>query len=240
MKMKAFTKLLVVLTLFSIQCVKAQSKKSLQMKTINIGGIVVDAESLSPMQGAKIYNKSNSKLLGTTNSKGYFQGSINHQDNTEIYFSLIIVGNEGYEVLIQKEHWGDLYGDLQAMYYFGLKKENNPSSSFSKVSLIENDISYEYIHNQTDEINKEVNLNKAITKSANNNENVFFEVQGKYFIVSNTGWIKIKSKEDLISVNGVKTVPASELNKLIKRKSITYMSPVDSENASYEIRCDKL
>lgn len=229
-KMKLIRIIAICLLISVVQ--QANAQKESNMRTINIAGLVVDSENLSPILGANIYDNESEKLLTNTNENGYFKFELDVNKEGEIDFSLKI-NEEEYETLIQKEHWGDLPGNHKTVYYFGLKhKESKP---FSELSSSGNGTSYEMVLAGFENVKEKVNFKRKMQQAREGNQDVIIEVEGSHYIVSDSGWIKLKSKEELISINGNKVVTGEKLNSLIKRNSITGMSPSDSENMDYII-----
>ena len=68
-----------------------------------------------------------------------------------------------------------------------------------------------------------------------NNQRVLFEIGDNFYLVNDLSYIKINSKEDLISINNSEIVRASEVNDLVKRSQITGMTPVANDKALFAI-----
>tara|TARA_R110002072_G_scaffold302796_1_gene488811 strand:+ start:4070 stop:4732 length:663 start_codon:yes stop_codon:yes gene_type:complete len=212
----------------------ACTQKKSNMRTINIAGLVVDSENLKPISGVNIYDYESEIFLITTDENGYFKSKLDVNEEGEIQFSLKI-NAEKYDSLIQKERWGDLPGNHSTVYYFGLKDKKSESKSFSELSFPANGTSYENVLEGFEVVKEKVNFRKKMHQALEGNQDVFFQVDGNFYIVSDTGWIKLKSEEELISINGNKIVSGKEINDVIKRNNITGMSPSESENMDYII-----
>ncbi|WP_452225605.1 hypothetical protein [Lacinutrix chionoecetis] len=215
---------------FQIGC--AQKKSN--MRTIYITGLVVDSENLTPISGVNIYNNKTEKILTTTNENGYFNSKLETNKEGEIEFSLKIDAAK-YDPLIQRERWGDLSGNHRTVYYFGLKDKKSESQSFSELSSSGNGTSYEGVLAGFENIKEKVSFRKKMQQASEGNQEVLLEVEGSFYIVSETGWIELNTVEELISINGNKAVTAKELNALVKRNNITGMSPSNSEKTDYII-----
>ncbi|MEE4000511.1 hypothetical protein V1T75_09175 [Tenacibaculum sp. FZY0031] len=220
----------------TVKVVNAQKSASI-MRTIYVAGLVFDYNNLKPISGIDIYNKSN-EFLVKTDERGYFKTQLHVKKTGEIYFSLIIKG-EKFKTIIQSEHWGDIQGNLKAIYYFGLTDKNNKDKPFSELSHKIRDTSYEIIIEGFKEVKEKINLNNKIQENLKGNENVFIVVDGNYYIVNETGRIKLKSKEDLISINNNEYIPAHKVNSILKRNEIKNMSNSNSKNASVIIYTKK-
>lgn len=218
----------LLIYVFQVGC--AQNKSD--MRTINITGLVIDSENLTPISGVNIYDYESEKLLTSTNDKGYFISKLDIDGVGEIKFSLKIDG-KNYDPLIQRERWGDLPGDHRIVYYFGLKDKKSDAQSFSELSSSGNGTTYEGVLAGFEVVKEKVNFSKKMQYASEGNQDVFLEVEGDFYIVSDTGWIKLNSEEELISINGNKTVTGLELNKLINRSSITGMSPSKADKMDY-------
>jgi len=67
------------------------------------------------------------------------------------------------------------------------------------------------------------------------NENVFVSLEDGFYLVNNTGWIKIDSKDDLVSINGHTVASAEDLNKVVLRKNIKSMTPLEGRKEKYAV-----
>jgi fructose-1,6-bisphosphatase len=80
-------------------------------------------------------------------------------------------------------------------------------------------------------INDKLNFEKRIELAKANNQNVWFELATKYYIISNTSWIEIPSEDTKVLINNEKSILAKDLNSEIKRNSIKHMTTLrNSEN----------
>ena len=207
--------------------------KRAKKRNINIAGIVIDAKTLEPIKEAKIYD-ANDKVLTTTNKDGYFKTNIEYFKAGEIEFTFGIE-KEGYFYFEQKEHWGDLGNKMNASYYIGLQHKHLEAEAFSKLISISGNISYKSIKKNFTTIKKRADFNNKVAIAKKGNDKVFFEIDTNFYLINDTGWIKIYAKDNLISINGEKNVPANKINALIKRKDIIKMTPTDSQKASFVI-----
>jgi hypothetical protein len=203
-------------------------------RKINISGIVIDSESLKPLENANLFD-AKENLIGVSDSKGYYRGIIETNEIGEITFK-IKVKKAGYNSFIQNEHWGNLSGELNATYYFGLKSNSlNTTFPFSELSTNISNNNYESVKSGLDVVLEKLNFEKKIENLKKGNNHIFFNLDGKFYVVSNTGWIEINSENDLISLNGKKDILAKEINGLIKRNKIKNMSTTAKANYSVEI-----
>lgn len=225
--------LLFCLVLFSLAKSSGFKDRFTESKFIEIAGIVIDSESLTPLENAKLYDEKG-KLISTTDNRGYFSGKVNYSEKGGIHFKIRAEHN-GYFSFTQKENWANL-GNVRCIYYFGLEKTSGKSmkNSFSEMKL-NKDLTYESVLAGFESVKNNRSLYHKLALAGSNNENVFLMIDQKYYIMSNTGWLLITSPDDKVSVNKKKIIKASELNALIKRKDIKNMSPSESKDYSYEI-----
>lgn len=207
--------------------------KSQEMEKINIGGLIVDSETLKPIKDAKIYDE-NDQHLTVTNSDGYFTIKLNYLKREEINFKLKIE-KEDYSTLVQREHWGDNLDNPIAVYYIGLQHNQSKRSSFSEMLTNISETSFSTVKQNFESVKKEILLEEKIENAKKGNEKVFIEIDDSFYIVNNSGWIRLNTKQDNISINGEKVVPAFQINFLIKRKDVKGMTPIVSDAASFRI-----
>ena len=200
---------------------------------IALAGLVMDANSLLPLEDVEIYD-TNRHLLGKTDAKGYYSISVDALGEGEIEFSLYLQ-KSGYQPFTQKEHWGNLSSPIISNFYFGLQKEHSDSEQFSKLVTNSQDLSYESTLNNYNSVKKEILFGKQVEETKRGNEGVFFEIDNTPYLINSYGWIKLNSKQDLVSINGDKVVQAQKLNGLIKRNDVIGMTPVQSKNAQFAV-----
>ncbi|MDP1814044.1 MAG: hypothetical protein Q8K92_06305 [Leadbetterella sp.] len=218
-------KITVISFLFLSFFLVAFTPNSKMHRNVYLSGIVMDSESLLPISNAEIYDENNI-LLGSSDSHGFFSTIIKVANQGEILFKLKIKKN-GYDSYIQKEHWGDLSGNSYATYYFGLKSNNQGySKSFAKLSMNDHINDFEDVINDLDAILLKIKLEKKIENAKLGNNTLFFNVENKHYLISNTGWIEIKSPNESISINGETTVVANKLNDIVKRSEVKRMSTI--------------
>lgn len=203
-------------------------------RSIHLSGIVMDATSLTPINAAKIFDDNN-QYLGITNENGFFDLTVSTLDKGEIHFGLKIK-KDGYNTFNQKEHWGDLSENMNATYYFGLKnKLIRDEKSFGELSMTEKSQNYTEVLETFGSIRDKLNFEKKIKLAKENNEKILFEISDKFYVISNTGWIEIKSTDEEIIIDGKKNISAKKLNTEIKRSSITHMTTISNKNASIAV-----
>ncbi len=230
---KIITFVLAIGIVFSSESQNNTLNNQVTMRNIDIAGVVIDSKTLLSIEDATIYDE-NDNILASTNQNGYFKAKLNYSKDGEIEFKLKIEKEE-YFYFVQQEHWGNLEVKINAIYYFGLQNKHSNSKAFSKLISIDGDLSYKAINENFRDIKERVNFKNKVTIAKEGNEDVFFKIDNNFYIINNTGWIKIYSKDDLISINGKKDIPATEINSLIKRKDVKGMTPTDSKKVPFAI-----
>lgn len=206
-------------------------------RNINIAGLVVNTQTLLPIESAKIYDSANN-LLGTTDEKGYFNISIKTYDTkaNELFFKLK-VEKQGFRLFSDREHWANF--DRNSIMYFGLSASKHEAKSFSKLVYNFNDdrkLSYDNVLAHFKEVRLEKEFKDKLETVKSGNENVLVQIDKQLYIVNRNGWIRINSGNDLISVNSKQVLTADKLNATFKRKNIKSMTPLDSkEEAKFAI-----
>lgn len=223
---------LVALLLFVVPMLLF-AKKNLEIRNINIAGLVVDSKTLLPIEAANIYG-TDEKLLGKTDVRGYFKISLGFIAEGEMRFKLKII-KKGYKDIMQSEHWGNLPGNTQALMYFGLDKGTG-SNSFSKLVNKEiGGLDYRNTLANFDQIKTARMFDDKLSVAKAGNQDVLVMVDDKFYIVDETGWIAITSDKDSILINNKQLVIADKINSIIKRKNIKWMTPLDAKNAKLAI-----
>jgi len=208
------------------------------MRNIDLSGLVVDAMTLAPIEGAEIYD-GNGIMLATTDSTGYYNVSIKCNESGKLTFKLKIE-KEGFRSLHQHENWADLPGGMRGIMYFGLQAVNTdkvkPFSTLSIQSSSSKDLSYQNVLNQFLKVKEDRTFLNMLRTAIADNEKVFLQIEGKYYLVNNTGWIQLQSETDLVSIDNSHILPANQLNAVLKRKDIKGMTPLDTnKDAVYAI-----
>ena len=194
-------------------------------RTIEVAGLVLDSKTLFPLANVKLYNE-NGKIISTTDSKGYYQIKFNNLAEGEVFFQFTL-NKIGYKPFQQKEHWGNLNGKIKSSIVIGLQKKESSSPEFSELFTNTQDLSYESIQEKLFLIEKQHKFNQKLEDAKNGNQNIYFEIDYTSYLVSNSGWIKINSKNDLISIDDNRNILAFQLNGILERKQITGMTPLE-------------
>lgn len=231
-----FSLALPSLMLFAMNEAPAQTRTK-DNASVEIAGLILDSETMKPISGAALKNE-NGEELAFTNSSGYFRGRVQRQsDDEEVAFSFII-SKDGYEQFLQKEHWGAIENP-SAAFFIGLKPKGSEAESFSEMDTDISDLSIGTVAEAFEDIKGDIDFEKEVESAKRGNEKIFFEIKGAYYIVNNSGWIKLQSSQDKIIINKEKVVSADKLNSVLKRDDVAGMSPIKSELASFEINTVK-
>ncbi|MBD1385240.1 hypothetical protein IDJ75_08105 [Mucilaginibacter rigui] len=210
------------------------SAKTPEVRDINIAGLVFNSETLSPIDSAAIYDSGNN-ILGTTDKNGYFKITIRYNNPGEIYFGLRVV-KHGFQKFIRREHWGNLSGNISTIMYFGLNSSANKAFSSSPNSIANsNDLSYDNVLRNFDKVKEEKTFNDKLAKAKADNQDVFIPIDNQFYLVNNTGWIKLTSETDLVAIDKKNTIAANKLNTVIKRSSIKWMTPVSGKAEKFAV-----
>ncbi len=152
-----------------------------------------------------------------------------------IYFGFN-VGKKDYVTAHQEENWG--VQPSKILYYLGINKQNSTSDSFSKHLINPSDLSFNSVKATFAAIEESIKnkrvFDKKIGIAKRGNEDVFIAIDGNFYIVNATGLIQLNSKNDVVSIDGKRSVLASTLNSVVKRKQIKGMTPL-SGNIPFEI-----
>ena len=198
----------------------------------HLAGLVVDADNLSPIPFANLYDSDNN-LVGQTDDNGYYNVRVKSVTAEHIRFHLK-VAKKGFQSFIQKENWADL-PTIGAIFHFGLHgyETDKTAKPFSMlITETGSDLSYPNVLLTFTEVKAQQAFKRKLELAKTGNEHVFVEIDGERYIVNDTGWIQIGAADDLVIVDEGLILPASELNSLVKRKDIKSMTPVDGSGGA--------
>ncbi|MCC9044121.1 hypothetical protein LNQ81_15730 [Myroides sp. M-43] len=230
--MKVFKNIL--LTLFILTNCNLSMANNAEPKTRKVVGLVVDSETLLPLANVKIITE-DKKTLATTNDKGYYEVTVHSTSKKGFKFSLNLEKEE-YSTFRQKDNWGDSNDESPIMYFALQKRKSTKGASFSELYIHKGEVNTTVVENYfNDKVKAKSSLNNKIEKLRVNNNHVFFEVDGGYYLVNDYAWIKLNSKDDKISINQDRIVNASEVNIYVQRNNVQNMSSIDSPQASFSI-----
>lgn len=217
--MKNFVTVFIFLigNIFLSQVYASQPEKE---KVINVSGIVFDSKSLLPIESVSIYNEKGD-VIAKTDSRGYFIGKLQCAGKEGIKFK-IKLEKKGYISFTQTENWADFKkGSINTIYYFGIKKADETSDvePFSQF-IFSSDLSFKSASNNFENVLEKLRFNKTINNLRNSGQKSFFEINNSYYLISDTGWIKLESPKSLIYIDALKKISAENINSTIQRKDI--------------------
>lgn len=204
------------------------------LRTVHIAGIITDAASFSPLDNAKVYDDKGS-FIASTDATGYFNGTFRIAAEEEVRFR-IKIEKKGYFSFVQTEHWADSGNSVSGMYYIGMKAVKSAAGikAFSEMKP-GMDLSYESTYEGLQHIKDKIRIESTLETAKAGNQHIFFTVNGSYYLMNDTGWLKLNSPDELVSIDGQQPVKASAINPLLTRKQIKRMSPSESKEYKYEI-----
>lgn len=207
--------------------------KDLISRSIELAGIIVDSETLLPIENASIM-KSDGQILTKTDNNGYYHVEFEILTSGEIYFDLSVI-KKGYNPILQKEHWGNLQGKIGSAMYFALQQTKSNADELSTLVANTKNLDYGTILKSYNKVEADFIFRKKLKKAKKGNQNVFIQLDGGYFLV-NDSWIRLKSKNDLVIIDDKTILPAFKLNEVIKRNQVTGMTPLEAgSKADYAI-----
>ena len=217
---------------FSVEAQEMKTNESFVTRNIEIAGLVIDAETLLPIEGAIIYDK-NFGVLSQTNKDGYFKANLDYAKTKGGMYFGFKVGKDDYLTFSQDENWGIQSSETSAIYYLGISKKKAKASSFSKHILNPSNLSFNSVltnfKNIKENIGNQMDFDNKLEIAKRGNEDVFISIDENFYIVSDTGWIRLNSKDDLVSIDGKRNISASSLNSFVKRKQIKGMTPLSGD-----------
>lgn len=219
--MKNYLKLFFILLIGNVFLPKVYAKHPSNVVTINITGIVFDSKTLLPLENVDIYNEQGD-FVTKTDDKGYFVGKIkSNSSNGSLKFKIRLEKKE-YLTFTQSENWADSQKEqININYFFGIRKGSDSSEvdSFSQYFL-NNDNSFNSVSTNLESVLQKLKFNNTINVIKKENQNSFFEINKSYYLVSDTGWLKLDSPESLINIDLDEKVQAKNINHSLQRKNI--------------------
>ena len=201
-------------------------------EVVSIAGLVVEAGSMQPIEGARVVcSKSNN--VAVTDKRGYYIIQL-APNRGEFQFSLRIE-KDGYKTLSDKEHWGNFSNkEIETRYsksliYVSLGKNDGPGKIFvlpETAGETSDALGYENVLAAFELVKDNQQRASKIDSLKKNNQLVFLEVSSEYYIVSRGGHVRISSAE----VDG-KLIKAKELNARLKRSGIRSLSTAENGSA---------
>jgi len=200
---------------------------------VNISGLILDSKTLLPISEATIYGEEN-QPLGVTDANGFFSTKLTLITDKDINF-MLIVKKAGYRLYTQKEHWANPGSNLQVTYYFGMQTTAGDSKPFSEFLMNETGNSYDEVKEGFNKVKAKIDFDNKIEKVKAGNDDLFFEIDKNYYLISETGWLKLTSPHDNISINGTKSTRARDINSSVKRSNVKTMTTSANKDIPFEI-----
>lgn len=204
-----------------------------EVTSVGITGLIVDSETLLPISDAALFDIKN-RPLGVSDVNGFFNVKVTTEAKDDIHFTLIIK-KTGYELYTQKEHWARLGSDVHATYYLGLQHSSRKTRAFSELIMNKRSNTYEEVKQGFNKISEKIDFERKIENAKVGNSKLFFKIDGNYYLISESGWLKLSSANDSVLIDRKKTAPANEINGYVKRSKVKRMSPLDNHNTRFEI-----
>ncbi|WP_413666694.1 hypothetical protein ACEN9X_19400 [Mucilaginibacter sp. Mucisp86] len=213
-----------VLTLIGITLTTLTKGAIMESRVIHLSGLIVDAQTLAPIASVQL-SDGHGHVLGSTDGRGYYNIAITYPKPGQIYFK-IVAEKKGFKPFTQNEHWGDLSSNIKGLLYIGLKSGEYSGQEFSEISF-QGGSTYEDVFAGFETVKRSRVFESALAKAKSNNEHAFVYIDSKPYLVNNSSWIELSSKDALISISGKKVVRADSINTVIRRSSIKKMTPVE-------------
>lgn len=214
---------------------KALDNESHADRTVKIAGLILDSETLKPLEGAVILDLKG-KRIAKTDAQGFFKTEFSELSPRELMFGFT-VQKDDYKSITNKEHWGDLSGEVKSLFYFGLKKEGTYALELSEARLAgrTSKLSYEEVLDGFEPVKEFYELEKTLEALKKGNERILFEIGEALYLVNDTGAIEIDSRNDLVLINDERIVPAWKIDDLTDRSEITGMTPLANKEATFSV-----
>ena len=94
-------------------------ERTIQNRDMELAGVIVDAQSLAPIENVAILDKNNKKI-GETNANGYFRVKFPVNKTGEVLFKIKLEKN-GYQSFTQNDHWSNI-ANPSGSFCIGMKK----------------------------------------------------------------------------------------------------------------------
>ena len=200
---------------------------------VDIAGLILDSKTMVPISDATVYDEQN-KPLGLTDTNGFFRTKLDLVSDKEVNFTLI-VKKTGYRTYTQREQWANLGANISVTYYFGMQNTIASSKPFSEFVMNENSNTYDEVKKGFEKVKVKIDFDNKIEEAKTGNDNVFFEIDKSYYLISKTGWLKLTSADDTILINGKKSTTAKEINFIVKRSSVKRMTTSENKDFPFQI-----
>jgi hypothetical protein len=227
----ALATLLILVITAPLDCLS--QKPDAEEVVVYLSGLVMDSKTLLPLSGAVISDEEN-KSLGITDTSGYFNAKLSLTADKEIDFSFKIK-KDGYVSFTQKEHWAKMGTAVHATYYVGIQRIPGKSKPFSEMALSNKTSTYDEVKAGFEKVKAQIDFDNKIDGVKVGNDDLFFKIDQNYYLVSETGWLKLTAEDSPVLINGKDSVPAKDINLRVKRSKVKRMSPSGRKDLPFEI-----
>ncbi|PUB34546.1 hypothetical protein C8J95_102210 [Elizabethkingia sp. YR214] len=217
----------ILATLFAFKIYAAE--RTAQYRDVELAGIVVDSQSLSPLEKVTILDNNNNKI-GETDTNGYFKVKFAVNKTGEVVFK-IKLEKSGYQSFTQNDHWGNL-ANPSGNFCFGMKKNNTKGEAFSKI--LGRNLTYAYAKDSVEKIKENRKADDIVNSAKKGNDNLILTIGGEKYLVTNFNYFKLESKDKYIMVNDV-IQPIEGLNNTLKRSNIKNLSRLGGKEAQFDL-----
>ncbi|WP_086978943.1 hypothetical protein [Elizabethkingia miricola] len=217
----------ILATIFAFKIYAAE--RAVQYRDMELAGIVVDSQSLSPIEKVSILDNNNKKI-GETDSNGYFKVKFTVNKTGEVLFKIKLEKN-GYKSFTQNDHWSNL-ANPSGSFCFGMKKNNTEGEAFSKI--LGRNLTYTYAKASVEQIKENRKADGIVNSAKKGNDNLILTINGEKYLVTNFNYFKQGSKDKYIMVNDI-IQPIEGLNNTLKRSNIKNLSRLGGKEAQFDL-----
>ncbi|CAM3651579.1 hypothetical protein ELOC111193_15140 [Elizabethkingia occulta] len=217
----------ILATLFAFKIYAAE--RTVQYRDMELAGIVVDSQSLSPLGKVTILDNNNKKI-GETDTNGYFKVKFAVNKTGEVVFK-IKLEKSGYQSFTQNDHWSNLENP-SGSFCFGMKKNNTNGESFSKI--LGRNLTYTYAKAGMEQIKENRKADEIVNSAKQGNDHLILNINGEKYLVTNFNYFKLGSRDKYIMINNI-IEPIEGLNNKLKRSNIKNLSRLGGKEAQFDL-----
>lgn len=217
----------ILATLFAFKIYAAE--RTVQYRDMELAGIVVDSQSLSPLGKVTILDNNNKKI-GETDTNGYFKVKFAVNKTGEVVFK-IKLEKSGYQSFTQNDHWSNLENP-SGSFCFGMKKNNTNGESFSKI--LGRNLTYTYAKAGMEQIKENRKADEIVNSAKQGNDHLILNINGEKYLVTNFNYFKLGSRDMYIMINNI-IEPIEGLNNKLKRSNIKNLSRLGGKEAQFDL-----
>ncbi|WP_407489623.1 peptidase associated/transthyretin-like domain-containing protein [Elizabethkingia anophelis] len=204
-------------------------ERTIQNRDMELAGVIVDAQSLAPIENVAILDKNNKKI-GETDANGYFRVKFPVNKTGEVLFKIKLEKN-GYQSFTQNDHWSNI-ANPSGSFCIGMKKNNTEGEAFSKI--LGRNLTYTYAKASVDRIKENRKADDIVNSAKKGNDNLILTINDEKYLVTNFNYFKLGSKDKYIMVNDA-IQPIESLNNTLKRSNIKNLSRLGGKEAQFDL-----